>query len=532
VFPWTANLYLDGEYLCGATLVHQEWVLIGYGCANKISAKDPTRNWVVARMGGYRDAQLSSGTEEFNRIIYITNLPASNIYLGRFERPVQLSEYINIICIPNVKWIPDNAVCTITGKHGDILNHAFEIEMHGRCPPEKGVYTSTHFDLCAKERAHTGECLREWSGALACPDHTGKYHAIGVYYTENGGCDGNSPPQRFTPLVTRAVRTGINTIIKAYEYVPKDLIDFECNPKDGKHRCPLGNCLEQEKMCNGFPDCLDASDENLELCKSRGPIMCNHVNATHCVCPSGHMLCQNQVCVSKLDFCNQVDDCGDGTDEPEGCDQCDVGIETIGDATKLCDNKIDCREYKDLASDESAKRCCGDDPELDFRCVLGEPQVSYDDDPDDSSLGFSNTCINSTGVCDGDVFGRESCPNGADEANCIAIWPDKALEKDAFGRIKSQSEGFMLVIINGRPFVYCANPVQFTKEIMDRVGEVLCKAEGFEGIESTSATVVPTEGKQTLKNVDFSPKVQKQFDDCFLLYIKCQTPPYLTKHDA
>ena len=98
-------------------------------------------------------------------------------------------------------------------------------------------------------------------------------------------------------------------------------------------------------MCNGLPDCLDASDETLEICQSRGPVRCTHMNATHCLCPSsGDMLCQNQVCISKLLFCDGIDHCGDGSDEPEGCaDDCSVGLETIGDADKICDNAIDCR---------------------------------------------------------------------------------------------------------------------------------------------------------------------------------------------
>jgi len=398
----------------------------------------------------------------------------------------------------------------------------------GRCRTEEGFFSSSKFDLCAEERAHTGECLKGWSGALACPDTAGRYHAIGVYHTENGGCNGTAPPQRFTPLVTANARAGINKIIETAEYGPgpySDLRDPDCNPADGKHRCPLGNCIDQSKMCNGLPDCLDASDETLEICQSRGPVRCTHMNATHCLCPSsGDMLCQNQVCVSKLLFCDGIDHCGDGSDEPEGCaDDCSVGLETIGDADKICDNAIDCRSKTDLASDESAERCCSE-PDADFRCALGEPTLSYDGKPDNTSVAFIDQCINSTGVCDGDAFGRDSCANGADEANCVAIWSLEKTAKDAFGRTRSSASGYLLVIINGKAFVYCANPRFFPEGMAQRVGENICRTEGYEGV--TRVVMHPTDNKQTLLGVTLTPQIQKEFENCMLLFITCQKTPY------
>ena len=34
--------------------------------------------------------------------------------------------------------------------------------------------------------------------------------------------------------------------------------------------------------------------------------------------------------------------------------------------------------FPDLAFDESAERCCGDDPTKDYRCVLGTPTLTYE----------------------------------------------------------------------------------------------------------------------------------------------------------
>lgn len=34
-------------------------------------------------------------------------------------------------------------------------------------------------------------------------------------------------------------------------------------------RCKLGNCIEQEKVCDGFPDCRSAEDEDKAMCGKR-----------------------------------------------------------------------------------------------------------------------------------------------------------------------------------------------------------------------------------------------------------------------
>ncbi len=53
-------------------------------------------------------------------------------------------------------------------------------------------------------------------------------------------------------------------------------------------------------------------------------------NYTHCECAHDELLCGNGMCISKVRFCDGVDDCKDGTDEPYGCDKsCKVHLETL-----------------------------------------------------------------------------------------------------------------------------------------------------------------------------------------------------------
>ena len=78
--------------------------------------------------------------------------------------------------------------------------------------------------------------------------------------------------------------------------------------------------------------------------------------------------------------------------------------------------------FPDLAFDESAERCCGDDPTKDYRCVLGTPSLTYQaGSPPDPNVAVTDQCIESRLVCDGDPDGVDHCANGADESACLAI---------------------------------------------------------------------------------------------------------------
>ena len=76
----------------------------------------------------------------------------------------------------------------------------------------------------------------------------------------------------------------------------------ECRPD--QFRCGL-QCIRQELVCDGHPDCPDREDEK---------------NCTRCDVSSGkHFLCDNQVCIDYNLTCNGRNDCGDASDEPENC---------------------------------------------------------------------------------------------------------------------------------------------------------------------------------------------------------------------
>ena len=144
---------------------------------------NPTMEYCVARMGGYLDNPFQSAVEAIRRIVAFTQLPGEgkNVFLGTFDRPVDLSEYINTLCIPSLPWVPNGTVCDITGKVEGVLNQAIKLQIKSACD----FVDENNFKICTINLTQfTSECLNNWSGALSCPDGTGKYYAVGIYFSE------------------------------------------------------------------------------------------------------------------------------------------------------------------------------------------------------------------------------------------------------------------------------------------------------------------------------------------------------------
>ncbi|KAF4531311.1 hypothetical protein B566_EDAN018310 [Ephemera danica] len=163
-------------------------------------------------------------------------------------------------------------------------------------------------------------------------------------------------------------------------------------PCDGL-RCPLGRCVPRGRLCDGLADCRDRSDEPKECNLLSGYTFCiQHDNPHTCVCGPTELRCKNGHCVPKSRYCNGMDDCGDGTDEPKDCGTCASFLRVIAPA-RICDGNRNCLDK----SDEFWEDCgCRDGY---FQC------------------NAKGHCIPPSFVCDG----SKDCPEGEDEAGCVAV---------------------------------------------------------------------------------------------------------------
>lgn len=70
-------------------------------------------------------------------------------------------------------------------------------------------------------------------------------------------------------------------------------------------------------------------------------ILCNYIVD----CLPSELRCMNGKCVHKSAFCDDINDCGDWSDEPDVCD-CGNYLK-LSDKNKICDGEINCFDKSD-----------------------------------------------------------------------------------------------------------------------------------------------------------------------------------------
>lgn len=168
----------------------------------------------------------------------------------------------------------------------------------------------------------------------------GDCHAISqskLVCIENAYCKDESPFQR-CDCVDGYVETDNHTCVSAemesrYEEVTHSLgrsnenstkrqeIKFDegaCNLRAGHAACVNGQCIRNEWVCDGIVQCDDSSDE-----MNCPPTEHPHISyATVTECDATKWTCRSGQCIKRQYFCdNKGADCGDGSDEPDGCQQ-------------------------------------------------------------------------------------------------------------------------------------------------------------------------------------------------------------------
>ncbi|KAL0119332.1 hypothetical protein PUN28_009716 [Cardiocondyla obscurior] len=265
-WPWQVALYKDGNYQCGGTLIKDRWIISAAHCFYR--AQD---SYWVARIGATRRGSFRSPHEQLLRVDYISLHPdyidngfINDIAVIRLERSVIFSDYIRPVCLPKAP-VASDTVCVITG-WGQLneLGRVFpdtlqEVEVPVISTEDcrrktlfLPLYKITSGMFCAGNGGKDA-CLGDSGGPLVCSSPLeNRYVLQGI--TSNGyGCG-------------RRERPGVYT--KVYTYL--SYIDYVTTQKDIQpsaveyckgHRCPLGECLPRSRVCNGFLECSDGSDE-------------------------------------------------------------------------------------------------------------------------------------------------------------------------------------------------------------------------------------------------------------------------------
>ncbi|XP_015183396.1 PREDICTED: uncharacterized protein LOC107070065 isoform X2 [Polistes dominula] len=266
-WPWQVALYKEGDYQCGGALINDKWVLSAAHCFYRTLDE-----YWVARIGATRRGSFPSPHEQLlrlDRIVlhpdYIDNGFINDIALLRLEKSVTFSDYVRPVCLPQNE-PKSGTTCTVTG-----WGQLFEI---GRIFPDTlqevqlplisteecrrktiflPLYRITSGMLCAGLKdGGRDACLGDSGGPLVCSGSDNKYTIHGI--TSNGyGCARPGRPGVYTKV--HHYLSYIERVINSHDNVPS--IIASCKG----HRCPLGECLPKSRICNGFLECSDGSDE-------------------------------------------------------------------------------------------------------------------------------------------------------------------------------------------------------------------------------------------------------------------------------
>ncbi|KAF0308134.1 Sortilin-related receptor [Amphibalanus amphitrite] len=156
-------------------------------------------------------------------------------------------------------------------------------------------------------------------------------------------------------------------------------------------QCGNGQCIERNLRCDGFPHCLDRSDE--DGCSSGGGgDACDQTI---------YFTCSNGECIDRRGLCNGYRDCVDGSDEIN-CPPCDERVHfqcsngTCIDLSQRCDGTVHCPDHSD------EEECHGGGGSGHSGCALGQFRCR------------NGQCLNLLQKCDG----RSDCIDGSDEEGC------------------------------------------------------------------------------------------------------------------
>ncbi|XP_063064253.1 low-density lipoprotein receptor-related protein 1 isoform X3 [Engraulis encrasicolus] len=291
----------------------------------------------------------------------------------------------------------------------------------------------------------------------------------------NGGCSSlclATPDGRSCGCPDDQILDSLNVTCQANpSYQPPP----QCQP--GEFACKNNRCIQERWKCDGDNDCLDNSDESLDLCHQHTcpadrfkcdnnrciPLrwLCDGDNDcgndedesnTTCsaarTCPPNQFACASGRCIPQSWTCDLDDDCGDRSDEPASC-----AYPTCFPLTQFtcnngrcininwrCDNDNDCGDNSDEAG--CTHSCSG----VQFKCNSGRCIPEYwtcdgdndcADHSDETHANCTNQATRPPGGCHTDEFqcrmdglcipmrwrcdGDTDCMDLSDEKNCEGV---------------------------------------------------------------------------------------------------------------
>ncbi|KAM4548027.1 transmembrane protease serine 9 [Odontesthes bonariensis] len=219
-WPWIGSLQYQRLHRCGATLIHNKWLLTAAHCFK--SDPSPT-NWVVS-LGSVLRSGLGALVIPLQRVIIHPAFNGTNmdhdVALLELQVPAPMSYTIQSVCLPSpVHRFLKNAECYITGwgsmREGGSLTNLLQkatvnVIDQADCQSSYGDVLTPNMMCAGLMEGGRDTCLGDSGGPLTCRHLSGKWFVAGV--TSWGhGCGRIGFPGVYTRLTS--VRSWISTYL-------------------------------------------------------------------------------------------------------------------------------------------------------------------------------------------------------------------------------------------------------------------------------------------------------------------------------
>ncbi|XP_044019367.1 serine protease nudel [Aphidius gifuensis] len=376
ILPWEGVIFVDGINTCPAILLQDDWLLTSCRCTDDI---DLHENVVMIVLGFSPTRNTFNGPyQQISRVDAVKPIKKLDISMLHIDNSVNFTRYVQpVFAKKSIFPASENDVCIATGTNKYLeTKNVFLQPIIDECATCHRCYKNATIENCNDNK--------NWSGTVVCRGDDGWYPAA-IFHKKDINCD-------FTNTQTL---TSIDYINAYLTKTIEDTFNKTDIPICDGVRCALGQCISWENVCDGHDDCIEASDEHAKYCIEKKKL-CETSGGIDCKCSPSELRCGNGKCINKEFYCDSINDCPDGTDEPENCDCASylklTSPEKICDGIRHCYDKSD--EYNCTCKDTS------------FSCSSNSSEIQ--------SFGH---CVSQSFVCDGDA----DCHNNEDERNCRDI---------------------------------------------------------------------------------------------------------------
>ncbi|XP_031617390.1 serine protease nudel-like isoform X2 [Contarinia nasturtii] len=383
--PWIASIFIDGDLSSIGVLLDRYWVLSEKTVIDSVNLDQHVINVILGHSKS--PPNVLTLTEQIIRVDCVRALhnSTSAILLHLANSPKFDRYTLPTFLSPRIDENDEDCAAITHGPTGGFVSIPI-VRNETDCPDEQSNCYQTE-ELIENIKCDAFDASKY--GLVFCrSEQNNTYYPISIFSHDDGLCTFNNLTQ-IQPLEYsyRSIESILNWPLCSYT---KQM------PDCSGHRCPLGECISNDRVCDKTPDCVDGSDEHEELCRIKKK------------CTPQELQCGDGTCVSKTKFCDRVADCKDHSDEPKGC-TCFQYFE-LTDPRKICNGIPDCHDK----SDENLNCPCRRES---FRC------------------GDSGMCVPPQFVCDG----QSDCPRGEDEQSCHGV--EEGYENSGYYRVIERSAG-------------------------------------------------------------------------------------------